>query len=211
MMYELYYAPGTASLVVHWMLIELDVPHTLHKLDLAQGEHKRAEYLKLNPAGVVPTLVIDGVAHTEAAALVLALADRFPEAGFAPQPSSAERVDYYQWAFYCANTLQPAFRNWFYPAEAAGSGNEAAVKEEARLKIEAAFARIDAHLAAGGPYLLGAAPRAVDFLLTMLMRWSRGMPRPATEWPAIGAYVGRMRARATFRTLYEREGLTDWA
>ncbi len=211
MTYELYYAPGTASLVVHWLLIELDVPHTLKPLDLARGEHKSPEYLRLNPAGVVPTLLIDGVPHTEAAALALALADRHPAAGLAPAVDSAERVDYYQWAFYCANTLQPAFRNWFYPAEAAGAGQEEAVKEQARQRIEAAFARIDAHLASGGPYLLGATPRAVDFLLTMLMRWSRGMPRPATEWPAISAYVGRMRGRATFRTLYAREGLTDWA
>jgi glutathione S-transferase len=45
----------------------------------------------------------------------------------------------------------------------------------------------------------------------MLMRWSRNMPKPATEWPAIAEYVARMKARPSFRTLYEREGLTEWA
>lgn len=211
MSYELYYAPGTASLAVHWLLIELDVPHTLKALDLARGEHKSPEYLKLNPAGVVPTLTIDGVPHTESAALVLALADRHPAAGLAPAPGSAARVAYYQWAFFGANTLQPAFRHWFYPAEAAGAANEEAARGEARRRIEEGFARIDRHLGAGGPYLLGAEPQAVDFFLTMLMRWSRGMPKPATEWPAVAAYVARMRARPSFRTLYAREGLTEWA
>ena len=52
---------------------------------------------------------------------------------------------------------------------------------------------------------------AADFLATMLMRWSRNMPRPATDWPTIRGYVERMKARPSFRTLYEREGLTEWA
>lgn len=209
-MYRLYYAPGTASLAVHWLLIELGVPHELKLVDLARGEHKSPDYLKLNPAGVVPALVIDGVAHGECAALLLALADRHLGAGFAPPVASAERIAYYEWAFFCANTLQPAFRHWFYADEAAGAANASSAQAHARARIEAAFARIDGVLARGGPYLLGAQVRAVDFLLTMLMRWSREMPRPATEWPAIAAYVARMRARPSFATLNEREGLTDW-
>jgi glutathione S-transferase len=51
----------------------------------------------------------------------------------------------------------------------------------------------------------------VDFLGTMLMRWSRNMPKPATQWPAIAGYVARMKGRPTFKVLYEREGLTEWA
>lgn len=37
----LYYAPSTASLVVHWLLIELDLPHTLHALDSARASSVR--------------------------------------------------------------------------------------------------------------------------------------------------------------------------
>ena len=74
---ELYYSPGSASLVVHWLLIELNLPHTLHALDLSKAEHKTADYLKLNPAGVVPTLMIDAKPITEAAAICLHLADSF--------------------------------------------------------------------------------------------------------------------------------------
>jgi glutathione S-transferase len=45
----------------------------------------------------------------------------------------------------------------------------------------------------------------------MLMRWSRNMPKPATDWPHLNALAQRMKARPSFRTLYEREGLTEWA
>ena len=210
-MYTLYYSPGAASLVVHWLLIETGARHELHRLDLQAGEHKRPEYLALNPNGVVPTLLVHGEPLTEAAALVLYLADAHPSFGLAPEPGTSDRGRYYQWLLYLANTLQPAFRTWFYPAEAAGEANVDAARAMARQRIEACWDRIEVHLAKRGPYLLGAAAGAADFHLTMLMRWSRNMPRPATHWPQLEALAQRMKARPSFRTLYEREGLTEWA
>jgi glutathione S-transferase len=88
-MYELYYSPDSASFAVHWMLIEIDAPYVLHRVDLAARAPR-----------------------TECAALLLTLADRHPTAQMAPAVGSAERVDYYQWAFYCVNSLLPAFRRW---------------------------------------------------------------------------------------------------
>lgn len=210
-MYELYYAPGAASLAVHWMLIETGAPHELKRLDLAAGEHKRLEYLALNPNGLVPTLVIGGHPVYECAAILLLLAERHAEAGFAPPAGAPERVPYLQWMVHLANTLQPAFRNWFYPAGAAGEAHVDAAKEHARANIESAWDRVDAELAGNGPYIAGARVTATDFLATMLMRWSRNMPKPATEWPAIRDYVGRMKARPSFAALYQREQLTEWA
>ena len=40
-MVSLYYAPGAASMVVHWLLLELDVPHELHLVDTTAGQQKR--------------------------------------------------------------------------------------------------------------------------------------------------------------------------
>lgn len=210
-MYTLFFAPGAASLVVHWLLIETGAPHELRQIDTAAGEHKQPQYLALNPNGLVPTLLIDATPVYEAAALVLHLADAHPQARLAPAPGSVQRARYYQWILHLANTLQPAFRQWFYPGEAAGEAHSDAAKEQARLRIEAAWERIDAHLAAHGPYLLGAEVCAADFLLTMLMRWSRNMPRPASHWAHLAALIVRMKARPSFATLHAREGLTEWA
>ncbi len=44
----------------------------------------------------------------------------------------------------------------------------------------------------------------------MLMRWSRNMPRSALEWPALKELALRVRARPSWQTLYQREGLTEW-
>lgn len=207
-MYVLYYSPGTASLAVHWLLIELSVPFEARRLDLEAGEQKRPEYLRLNPNGRVPTLLIDGEPAYESSALVALLAERHPEAKLSPAPGTTERTTYLQWMFHLANTLQPPFRTWFYPQD--GAANAADAKESAGAQIEAAWDRIDTHLATSGPWMCGPSFTALDFLTTMLMRWSRNMPRPATTWPAIESYVAKMKARPTFKELYAREGLTEW-
>jgi hypothetical protein len=83
-MYKLYYAPGTASTAIHWMLIELKVPFELVLVDFETRAQKSAAYLAINPSGHVPTLVVDGVPYFECAALLMLLADRHPEAGLQP-------------------------------------------------------------------------------------------------------------------------------
>ena len=207
----LYYAPGSASFLVHWLLIELELPHRLHLVDTAAKVQKSPEYLALNPNGVVPTLVIEGKPQYEAAALAMLLAERHPDAQLAPLPDDSQRADYVQWMLNLANMVQPLFRQWWYPGEPAGEANAETVRAHCAPRIEKEWARIDAHLAANGPYLLGEALFVADFYLTMLMRWSRNMPKPATEWPQLATLAQRMKARPSFKVLYEREGLTEWA
>lgn len=210
-MYTLYWSPGTASLCVHWMLIELGEPHELKRLDIEAGDHRKPEYLALNPNGLVPTLVIEGRPLYESAALLMLLAERHPQSGFAPPIGNPQRGLYTTWMFHLSNTVQSAFRDWFYPEQQAGTAAAESVKSSVRSRIEAGWNRVEAQLAAGGPYLVGDRVSAADFLATMLMRWSRNMPKPATEWPGIAGYVARMKARPSFKVLYEREGLTEWA
>ena len=210
-MYTLYYAPGAASFAVHWLLLELDIPHELRLLDLKAGDQKRPGYLALNPGGVVPTLVVDGQPMTEAAALLLTLADAHPRAGFAPPQDDPRRASLYQWMFHLANAVQPLFRIWWYPHEVAGEDGAEEARERVRPRIEAAWRRLDAHLAEKGPWLAGERMTVADYYLAMLMRWSRNMPRPAHDWPALAALAARMKARPSFRELYAREGLEEWA
>jgi glutathione S-transferase len=210
-MHKLYYAPGAASLVVHWLLLELGAPHELELIDTTAGAQKSPEYLAINPNGVVPTLVMDGVPRYEAAALLMTLADSDRERRFAPAIDDPRRADYNQWMFHLANAVQPLFRIWWYPHEPAGEAQADTVRQMVIPRIAAAWERVDAHLATHGPYLLGEHACAADFYLTMLMRWSRNMPKPATEWPHLAAHARSMKQRPSFKRLYEREGLTDWA
>lgn len=206
----LYGSSSTASLVVHWLLIELGIEHVLVLLDFDTREQKGADYLALNPAGRVPTLVIDGQVFTEAAAIALHLADLHPQAGLLPAPGTPERGQAYRWMFWCANTLQPAYRAWFYASEPAGEANTEATRDMARQQLEAAWQQMAEHLENNGPYVLGERLSVVDFMLVMLMRWSRNMPRPSDSWPVLKAFADHMKARSAFAEVYRREGISDW-
>ena len=197
-MLTLYFSPGAASLCVHQLLIELGVEHKLERVDMEAKQQKSPEYLRLNPGGVVPTLVVDGEAMVESGAMLMWLAEQDPQSRFVPGEGHRSRRDYLQWFLLLANGLQPPFRDWFYAHEAAGETAASAVKERARTRIEAMF------------------EHKSDFvelrqLLFMLMRWSRNMPKPAGEWPYCAMFIASMKARPSFKTLYAREGLTEWA
>jgi glutathione S-transferase len=210
-MYTLYYSPGSASMCVHQALIETNAEYRLIRVDLEAGGQRDPAYLKLNPNGVVPTLLIDDVPFSESAALLMTIATRHPQAGLAPAESSSSRIAWYQWIVYLANASQPAFRSWFYPGDISDDPDtQALLMPATRRKIESVWTRIDAHLAAHGPYLLGAEFSAADLMLIMLMRWSRNMPKPATEWGALRQYAVRMKDRPSWKQLYALEGLDDW-
>lgn len=209
-MYKLYYSPATASMVIHQALLEIGCPFELQLVDFSSHAQRDSAYLKLNPQGVVPTLVIDGRPVVESAAILMLLADRHPEAHLAPAIGSAERDAWYQWIVFLSNSLAATYRFWFYPADLGLAEHTPENRAALQRKIEGVWDRLDAHLAAGGPYLLGANFSAADLLLIMLMRWSRNMPRSALEWPALQQFADLMRSRPSWKELYQREGLTDW-
>ena len=209
-MYTLYYSPGTASMVVHLALLEIGAPYQLELVDFDKNGQYDAKYLKLNPGAKVPTLLIDGRAVYESGALLIILAERHPEAKLIPPAGTPEREAWLQWVVFLSNALMSTYRFWFYPQELGYEELPANIRAAVQRKIESVWGRLDAHLAAHGPYMLGAEFSGVDLMLTMLMRWSRNMPRPVTEWPALKRLADLVRARPSWKKLYELEGLTEW-
>lgn len=210
MTYKLYYSPGTASMGVHWALIELGVPFQTLRIDFETGFQRTPDYLKLNPLGRVPTLMIDGVAHTESAALLMILAERHPESALAPPAGDPQRSKWLETMVLLANNLSPAMRDWFYADKDGAPEGAPAVRDLARRRIEGVWPRLADLLADGRPFLFGDKPGAADFLAAGPMRWSRNMPHPANQNPALAAYLARLGALPSYVELCRREKLTPW-
>ena len=60
-MLDLYAAPTTNGLRVKITLEECGAEYTLHRIDMGKQEHKTQEFLKLNPLGQTPVLVVEGL------------------------------------------------------------------------------------------------------------------------------------------------------
>jgi len=202
---RLYWRPGTAAMAPHAALAEVGADYELVEIDRDTAQSD-PEYLALNPTGVVPTLVDGGLVLTESAAILLHLADRFPEARLAPE--GAERPHFYRWLVFLTNTLQPAMLRFFYPER---YGDESV----ARIAAEEAgrhFDLLDRELA-GRAWLVGDGRTAADLFLFMLVRWGRRLEPPAWDRPGLRAYFVRTLALPGVSRMVEEQGLElpGWA
>ncbi|HEX5281627.1 MAG TPA: glutathione S-transferase family protein [Micropepsaceae bacterium] len=83
---ELYHGlPSTCSKKVRLVLYEKQLPFKSHLMDLRKFEQHAPDYLKLNPNGVVPTLVHDGRVVTESSVIMEYLEDVFPQTQLRPR------------------------------------------------------------------------------------------------------------------------------
>lgn len=81
-MIDLYMAPTANGLRVAVALEECALPYRVHRVDLAKGEQRTPDYLKINPAGLIPALVDDDgpggkpITLTQSPALILYVAEK---------------------------------------------------------------------------------------------------------------------------------------
>jgi glutathione S-transferase len=107
-MLTLYFAPGASSFAVHIALHEIGVAFEAKPMSFKNNDMRSPDYLKLNPEGKVPTLLIDGRPLTEVAAILFYLARRFPEAELLPRGNIEAEAQVISWMSFIASTLHPA-------------------------------------------------------------------------------------------------------
>jgi glutathione S-transferase len=77
-MLTLFYASGACSMAAHIVLEESGEKYEAKRMDLAKGEQKTAEYMKIHPLGRVPALKLDdGSPLSENTAILPFLGKRF--------------------------------------------------------------------------------------------------------------------------------------
>ncbi len=172
-MYTLYWNNGSASIAAHMALEESGAPYTLKFVDMGKSEHKSPEYLKLNPNGKVPVLLIDNKRIMfETAAIAMYIADRHPQSGLAPALDDPARAAYMQWLIHIANSVQPLYYMYYYPERHTKDPTQHdAIKTKATEVIGEAWGRIDRALAKDGPYMIGDSFSAADLPVMMLTGW----------------------------------------
>lgn len=196
-----YYAPHSSAVRVHWALEELSVPYEKVKIDLRAGAQRSPEFLKTNPNGKVPALVIDGAPMFESLAILLELGERFGvEKGLWFRPGTAEHAEALSWATWgtvtLGQTLWRIFLNsgtWTPPESHNAHQLESATRElHDQLRI------LNDRLV-GREYLVGRAFSIVDLANAAMLGWSLGMIKPdLTPYPHFSAWLGRCTGRPGF-------------
>jgi len=189
---KLYQFPPTRSLRALWALRELDVACEIVTVNLLAGENRDADFLKLNPAGKLPVLVDGDLVLTESVAIVLYLAEKYPQKGLIPT-DPVERAQVYRWLLFTATELeQPLWRiarhTTLYPPELRLPGDVAIAREEFR----AMAAVLAAHLT--GREFVGKRLSVADMVLAYTLDWGNEVEL-LNEQPVLRAYLERMYSR----------------
>ena len=190
----------------HGALEEAGATYELTLTSVDEGANRDPAYLKLNPNGKVPTLVVDGsLVMFESAAMAMFIADRHPAAKLAPGPDEMARGHFYQWLTHLTNSLQPAMLRYYYPERHTGdAAGHAAVIQSAMEEVATLWGRIDQHLTSGGPYLLGEHFSAADIFAHMLSTWQQCCPHTYERFPGVKRLADLVAARPAMQRVIRR-------
>lgn len=190
---KLYEFAPTRSIRARWTLQEIGVPFKSAIIDMRFNEHRSAEFLKINPAAKLPVLVDDEMVLTESVAIVLYLAEKYPEKGLLPVNPN-ERAQTYRWLLFAATELeQPLWRI---------SKHTALYPEQKRLKADTDLARedfapmaqvLEQHMASR-LFVVGNSVTVADFVLAYTLDWANEA-RMLSGLPRLQDYVERMYQR----------------
>lgn len=190
---RLYEFGPTRSLRVRWTLQELGVEFEAVTVDMRADEHHRPEFLRLNPAARLPVLVDGDQVLTESAAIVLYLADKYPQGNLLPKDLQ-ERGQAYRWLLFTVTELeQPLWRmarhEFLYPEQKRSPEDIQLAREDFRPMIEV----LDRHMQ-GRTYVAGNSVTVTDLVLAYTLDWANEVEL-LNDFPRLRHYMENMYRR----------------
>ena len=205
---KLYYAPGACSFASHVAMEETGIAYETQRLNLAEGDQRKPEYLKLNPNGRVPTLVVDGKPLTENVAILTFLGGGFPDKGLWPKEtwSQAMLLSAMAWL---SNTMHPAYG---HIVRAARYSDDAAAQETIKAKARVTFGdylkQVDGWLGKTPKWMMGKQYTVGDGYLLVFYRWANRNGYDVKAMANYTRHANDMLARPAVKKVMADEGIT---
>jgi glutathione S-transferase len=148
---KFYYATGSCSLVVRFLLLHAGAMFDAMSLDLEAGEQHEPVFLSLNPKGKVPVIVRDdGWVLTEIGTISTWIATTHPRARLIPDELDA-RIRVQETLEYCISTIHALGVLRIFAARAFGDANqEAAIKTKGKEILSQGLHILNQRLSASG-------------------------------------------------------------
>jgi GST-like protein len=171
MTYTVFGDKGSGAFSAEAALAEAGAPYEFHSVSLEKDEQREPAFLALNPSGKVPALKLpEGEIVTESAAILLTVADHFPNARLLPAQAGASRAQSYRWLAFMASEIYPMVEISDYPQRFVPAGEEAdELRVKARERIRQRLLIVERMVA--GPWMLPSGFSIVDIYAAMFTRW----------------------------------------
>ncbi|MBS0278859.1 MAG: glutathione S-transferase family protein, partial [Proteobacteria bacterium] len=181
--FTVYGDKGSGAFSAEAALAEAGAPYDFHLISLEKNEQKTPEFLAINPSGKMPAVKLpEGQIITESLAILLTIADHFPNARLLPNQASVERAYAYRWLAFMSAEIYPMVEVSDYPERFAPKGGEAdALRRKARERIRERLLIVERQVA--GPWFLPSGFSILDIYAAMFSRWRGSLGK---DWAAAG-------------------------
>lgn len=198
---RLYIVPGSPNCrKVQAVVHELSVPTTVVHVDFAKGEHKRPDYLAVNPNGLVPSLVDGDLQLWESNAIMQYLADAHGETPLFPR-DLAQRADVVRWQCWelahFGRVLGVALYERLFKPLMGMPGDEAAA-QRALEELRPHAALLDAQLS-GRDFITGPRVTLADYSVAAQLPLARLGRVDLQPYPNVRAWLDRLDEREAWR------------
>jgi glutathione S-transferase len=196
------YLPSGNGYKVRLLLRLLGQPFELVERDILRGETRTPEFLRLNPNGRVPVLVLeDGTALAESDAILWYLAEGTP---YLPE-GRLERAQVLQWMFYEQYSHEPNIattRFWLMHPELLDDARRAQLATKRTLGY-AALDVMETHLRER-PYFVGGRISIADIALYGYTHVAAEGQFDLQPYVAVRAWLARVRERPGYVPITQR-------
>lgn len=172
-------------------------------VDLAGGQQRSPEFLKVNPKGRVPVLVTDKGVLTETVALLLYVAQTHPAAKLAPtDPFELAKLQAFN--AYLASTVHVAHA---HKLRGHRWTDDAAAIETMKAKVASNMtdcARIIENEYLTGPWVMGDQYTVADPYLHIITLWMEGDGVDLSKFPKLSAHKAAMAQRPTVKKVLSK-------
>lgn len=204
MSYTIYGDKGSGAFSAEAALAEAGAPYEFRQISLEKNEQKEPAFLAINPSGKIPALKLpEGQILTESAAILLTIADHFPNARLLPAQASAERAQAYRWLAFMASEIYPMVEIMDYPARFVAQGDIATdLRKRARDRVRERLLIVERMTA--GPWLLPGGFSILDIYAAMFSRWGVGKDWRAANLPKLNALAVELSQRPAIAPVWQR-------
>lgn len=210
-MLRFYYIPLGCSMASHIVLEEVGAEFVAERMIFERGDMDDPAFRAINPKGFVPVLITDRGVITENAAILLYLAQTYPEADLFPSNDPFGQAMVNSFNVFLSNSVHITYRHLSRPTLFAdGAEAAAALKAKVPEMIHRYFGMIEKQLSDGRTWIHGDKYSASDpylFVYSSYLQWGdRGDP---DRFPLVRAHRERVIARPAVQRAIEREGTGD--
>lgn len=206
-MLKLFQSPDSCARAVHIAVEETGTSYEMVRMNLPQGDQRRPEFLAINPKGRVPALQTEQGVLTETPAILVYLAQRFPDSPLRLPEDPFAFAELQSFCSYIASTLHVAHAHKLRGSRWA---DDPAAIEAMRRKVPetvgACFELIESTLFRG-PWAMGEQFSVVDPYLLVFSEWMEGDGLDPSRFPKVLAHRMRMSERPSVKRVNAmREG-----